>query len=59
MLNDKLARIRDLIAEKERIDAELDALIAGTEPPKVKRGRPKKGVTIPEGTNTGVENGEG
>jgi hypothetical protein len=40
MLNSKLQRIKELIQEKEKIDAELAQLIGDTE--KVKRGRPKK-----------------
>jgi hypothetical protein len=41
VLDGKLARIKELIIEKERIDAELAALINGTEAPK-KRGRKPK-----------------
>jgi hypothetical protein len=41
-MNDgKLARIKELIIQREQIDAELASLIDGTEPPK-KRGRPPK-----------------
>jgi hypothetical protein len=41
MLDNKLARIKELLDTKEKVDAELAALIAGTEPPK-KRGRKPK-----------------
>jgi hypothetical protein len=36
----KIARARELIAERDRIDAELDAMLSGA--PAAKRGRPKK-----------------
>lgn len=37
----KLLKIRDLINEKERIEAELTSLLGG-EPVKKQRGRPRK-----------------
>jgi hypothetical protein len=40
MLNSKLQRIKELIQEKEKVDAELAQLIGETEKPK--RGRRKK-----------------
>ena len=40
MLNGKLARIKELIDQKEKIDTELGQLIGETEKPK--RGRPAK-----------------
>lgn len=50
MLDTKLARIKELLDTKEKVDAELAALIAGTEPPK-KRGRKPRG-TIQEAPQT-------
>jgi len=40
MLTTKLARIKELIEEKERIDTELSQLLGETEKPL--RGRPRK-----------------
>jgi hypothetical protein len=42
MLEGKLARLRELLDTKERVDAELEQLLGGTEQPKAKRGRPSK-----------------
>ena len=42
MLTERLARIKELIAAKEKIDAELEALIGGPEAEAPKRGRPRK-----------------
>jgi hypothetical protein len=39
MLEGKLARIRELLDTKEKVDAELEQLISGTD---IKRGRPRK-----------------
>jgi hypothetical protein len=39
MLDSKLTKIKDLIIQREKIDAELEALLGGIEK---KRGRPKK-----------------
>jgi hypothetical protein len=45
MLTTKLARIKELIEEKERIDTELSLLLGETEKPH--RGRPRKKTSDP------------
>lgn len=53
MLDSKLARLKELINEKERIDRELSVLLGETEKPK--RGRPKKeGGNAPPSSSTGA-----
>ena len=40
MIEEKIARVKELIRKREEIDAELGALFAGAQPPR--RGRPRK-----------------
>ena len=40
MIDEKIARVKKLIEQREKIDAELTALFGGTETPR--RGRPRK-----------------
>jgi hypothetical protein len=40
MIEEKIARVKELIRKREEIDVELGALFAGAQPPR--RGRPRK-----------------
>lgn len=51
----KLNRIRELINDKERIDAELNQLIGGGEVPR--RGRPRKDRDAADSEQMPMENG--
>ncbi len=53
MLDSKLTKIRDLIAQKEKIDTELAQLLGDTEKPK--RGRPSKEKSPDESGQSGRE----
>ena len=53
MLDDKLARVKKLIARREEIDAELSQLLGLTE--KTKRGRQPKNDQANGATDTAVE----
>jgi hypothetical protein len=50
MLDDKLARVKKLIAKREEIDAELSQLLGITE--KTRRGRESKGDIADDRTDT-------
>jgi hypothetical protein len=55
-LDSKLERIRDLIDTKEKVDAELQQLLGGGEPPR--RGRPRKETNNGSGSERSVEESE-
>ena len=52
MLDSKLTKIKNLIIEKERIEAELAVLLGESEKP-ARRGRPKKETPSEEGASQG------
>jgi hypothetical protein len=58
MIDDKIARVKALIEERERIDRELSALFGLAEAPR--RGRPRKDSReMPEGSTMGWSRTEG
>lgn len=56
MIDEKIARVKDLIRQREEIDAELKTLFGGSAPSR--RGRPRKDQTSGTTTSTSVSHTE-
>jgi hypothetical protein len=56
MIDDKIARVKELIRKREEIDAELNALFGGAEP--TRRGRPRKDRNSGDAAGIHDTNGE-